>query len=98
MSDSKEMPLTRRGHDNKVLGRSGRPLLVVVEGVNIKPPQKAHKHRLKRGRCITFAVLYSTMIDAGLRAIGGLDRVIGDHREVLLKPNTNQRDPFPSIT
>jgi hypothetical protein len=35
MSDSKEMPLTRRGHDNKVLGRSGRPLLVVVEGVNI---------------------------------------------------------------
>ena len=75
MSDSKEMPLTRRGHDNKVLGRSGRPLLVVVEGVNI-----------------------STMIDAGLRAIGGLDRVIGDHREVLLKPNTNQRDPFPSIT
>jgi uncharacterized protein (DUF362 family) len=38
------------------------------------------------------------MIDAGLKAIGGLGRIIGDHREVLLKPNTNQRDPFPSIT
>jgi len=24
--------------------------------------------------------------------------VIGNHRQVLLKPNTNQRDPFPSIT
>src|SRR5581483_6535818 len=38
------------------------------------------------------------MVDAGLQAIGGLDRVVGGHREVLLKPNTNQRDPFPSIT
>jgi uncharacterized protein (DUF362 family) len=38
------------------------------------------------------------MVDAGLRAIGGIERVIGPHREVLLKPNTNQRDPFPSIT
>jgi len=38
------------------------------------------------------------MVDAGLEAIGGLKRVIGAHREVLLKPNTNQRDPFPSIT
>ena len=38
------------------------------------------------------------MVDAGLEAIGGLGRIIGDHRHVLLKPNTNQRDPFPSIT
>jgi uncharacterized protein (DUF362 family) len=38
------------------------------------------------------------MIDAGLKAMGGLERVIGNHRKVLLKPNTNQRDPFPSIT
>jgi uncharacterized protein (DUF362 family) len=38
------------------------------------------------------------MIDAGLQAIGGLERIIGDHRVILLKPNTNQRDPFPSIT
>jgi uncharacterized protein (DUF362 family) len=38
------------------------------------------------------------MVDAGLEAIGGLGRVIGDHRQVVLKPNTNQRDPFPSIT
>jgi uncharacterized protein (DUF362 family) len=38
------------------------------------------------------------MVDAGLEAIGGLGRIIGHHREVLLKPNTNQRDPFPSIT
>jgi uncharacterized protein (DUF362 family) len=75
MSDSDNKPLSRRGHDNQVLGRSGKPLLVIIEGGNI-----------------------DTMIDAGLRAIGGLERVIGDHREVLLKPNTNQRDPFPSIT
>jgi uncharacterized protein (DUF362 family) len=38
------------------------------------------------------------MVDAGLEAIGGLGRVIGAHRQVVLKPNTNQRDPFPSIT
>ncbi len=38
------------------------------------------------------------MVDAGLEAIGGMKRVIGGNREVLLKPNTNQRDPFPSIT
>ena len=38
------------------------------------------------------------MVDAGLEAIGGLGRVINDNRQVLLKPNTNQRDPFPSIT
>jgi uncharacterized protein (DUF362 family) len=40
----------------------------------------------------------NAMVDAGLEAIGGLERVIGNHRKVLLKPNTNQRDPFPSIT
>ncbi len=38
------------------------------------------------------------MVDAGLSAIGGIGRVVGSNREVLLKPNTNQRDPFPSIT
>jgi len=38
------------------------------------------------------------MIDAGLEAIGGLGRVISNHKQVVLKPNTNQRDPFPSIT
>ncbi len=38
------------------------------------------------------------MVDAGLNAIGGLGRVIGNNRLVILKPNTNQRDPFPSIT
>jgi len=38
------------------------------------------------------------MVDAGLEAIGGLGRVVGAHRQVVLKPNTNQRDPFPSIT
>lgn len=38
------------------------------------------------------------MVDAGLDAIGGIGRVIGNNRQVLLKPNTNQRDPFPSIT
>jgi uncharacterized protein (DUF362 family) len=38
------------------------------------------------------------MIDIGLEAIGGLKRVIGNHKNVVLKPNTNQRDPFPSIT
>ena len=38
------------------------------------------------------------MVDAGIEAIGGLEKIVGHHREVLLKPNTNQRDPFPSIT
>lgn len=38
------------------------------------------------------------MIDAGLEAIGGLSRIIGDNRQVVLKPNTNQSDPFPSTT
>ncbi len=38
------------------------------------------------------------MVDAGLQAIGGLEQTIGANRQVLLKPNTNQRDPFPSIT
>ena len=37
------------------------------------------------------------MVHAGLEAIGGLGRLVGD-REVVLKPNSNQRDPFPSIT
>jgi len=39
-----------------------------------------------------------TMVDAGLEAIGGLGRIIMNSRQVLLKPNTNQREPFPSIT
>jgi len=38
------------------------------------------------------------MVDAGLEAIGGLESIIMNSRQVLLKPNTNQRDPFPSIT
>ena len=38
------------------------------------------------------------MVDAGMAAIGGMDRIIGNNRKVVLKPNTNQRDPFPSIT
>ncbi|MFH1123131.1 MAG: DUF362 domain-containing protein [Pseudomonadota bacterium] len=38
------------------------------------------------------------MIDKGLEAAGGLERIIDHHRSVVLKPNTNQRDPFPSIT
>ncbi len=38
------------------------------------------------------------MVDAGLEAIGGLGRVIKNNQQVVLKPNTNQRDPFPSIT
>jgi uncharacterized protein (DUF362 family) len=75
MSDTNQKPLHRRGRDNQVIGRSGKPLLVIMEGRNI-----------------------DAMMDAGLKAIGGLERIIGDHREVLLKPNTNQRDPFPSIT
>ena len=70
-----ETPLARRGGENRILGRDGRPLLVIVEGSDI-----------------------DAMVDAGLEAIGGLGRVMGEHRQVLLKPNTNQRDPFPSIT
>jgi uncharacterized protein (DUF362 family) len=38
------------------------------------------------------------MVDAGIATIGGLDRTIGHNRRIVLKPNTNQRDPFPSIT
>src|SRR5438552_15503591 len=67
--------LARRGGENQVIGRSGKPLLVIIEGSDI-----------------------DAMVDAGLGAIGGLGRIIGSNREVLLKPNTNQRDPFPSIT
>ena len=70
-----EIPLQRRGGENAIIGRNGKPLLVIVEGSDV-----------------------DAMVDAGLAAIGGLGRVIGGHREVLLKPNTNQRDPFPSIT
>jgi uncharacterized protein (DUF362 family) len=75
MTDSKEVPLARRGSNNQVLGASSKPLLVIVEGRDI-----------------------NTMVEAGLEAIGGLGCIIGNHREVLLKPNTNQRDPFPSFT
>lgn len=38
------------------------------------------------------------MMDAGLASVGGIGRIIGSHHRVVLKPNTNQRDPFPSIT
>lgn len=75
MSETKEVPRERRGGENRLLGSSGKPILVLVEGTDI-----------------------DAMVDAGLEAIGGLGRVIGDNREILLKPNTNQRDPFPSIT
>jgi uncharacterized protein (DUF362 family) len=75
MTDSKERALSRRGSENRVLGDSGKPLLVIVEGQDV-----------------------DAMINAGLEAIGGLRPIIGDNKEVLLKPNTNQRDPFPSIT
>jgi hypothetical protein len=74
MSNSNNKPLTRRGRDNQVLDRSGKPLLVIIKGRNI-----------------------DTMIDAGLRAIGGLERIIGDHREVLLKPNTKAKAIGKSI-
>ncbi len=75
MSELKEIPQERRGRENRILGVSGKPILVIVEGRDI-----------------------DAMVDAGLKAIGGLGRVIGNNRKVLLKPNTNQRDPFPSIT
>lgn len=75
MSEIKEIPVNRRGGDNKVLTAGGKPILVIVEGNDI-----------------------DAMVDAGLEAIGGLGRVISNNRQVLLKPNTNQRDPFPSIT
>jgi len=38
------------------------------------------------------------MVDAGLEAIGGLGRFIAGQGDVVLKPNSNQRDAFPSIT
>ena len=38
------------------------------------------------------------MLDAGIAAIGGLERIIDHNRKIVLKPNPNQRDPFPSIT
>ena len=38
------------------------------------------------------------MIDAGMEAIGGMARYLAGGKQVVLKPNTNQRDPFPSIT
>jgi len=66
---------TRRGGENRLLGTGGRPLVVIVEGRDIKK-----------------------MMDAGLDAVGGIGQIIGSHRRVVLKPNTNQRDPFPSIT
>ena len=75
MLEGNETPGERRGHENRILSTSGKPILVVVEGSDI-----------------------DVMVDAGLDAIGGLGRVIGNNRRVLLKPNTNQRDPFPSIT
>ena len=70
-----ETPLARRGRENQIIGRSGRPLLVIVEGTDI-----------------------DAMIDAGIEVLGGLGRVLAGTREVVLKPNTNQRDPFPSTT
>ena len=72
---SEAKSLSRRGRENQVRGRSGKPLLVIVEGQDI-----------------------DAMVSAGLEAIGGIAPILGDHRGVLLKPNTNQRDPFPSIT
>ncbi|MDP6452152.1 MAG: DUF362 domain-containing protein, partial [SAR202 cluster bacterium] len=70
-----ETPQARRGGENRVIGSSGKPLLVIVEGDDI-----------------------DAMVDAGINAIGGLARIIGEHKDLLLKPNTNQRDPYPSIT
>lgn len=75
MSASAEAALQPRGGANRVLGRGGKPLLVIVEGKDV-----------------------NAMLAAGLQAIGGLQGIIGGRRQVLLKPNTNQRDPFPSIT
>jgi uncharacterized protein (DUF362 family) len=70
-----EKTLTRRGGENKIIGKSGKPLLVIVEGSDIK-----------------------SMIKKGLDAIGGIKSVIGNLNDVVIKPNTNQRDPYPSIT
>ncbi|MFC1899683.1 DUF362 domain-containing protein [Chloroflexota bacterium] len=75
MSEVLGIPLGRRGRENQVLGISGKPILVIVDGKNI-----------------------DAMVDVGLEAIGGLGCIIGNSSQVLLKPNTNQRDPFPSIT
>jgi uncharacterized protein (DUF362 family) len=75
MSEVKEIPVSRRGRENRVLNASGKPVLVIVEGTEI-----------------------DVMVDAGFQVIGGLERVVNNNKQVLLKPNTNQRDPFPSIT
>jgi len=75
MTTTSEKSVARRGSGNLVIGQSGKPLLIIVQGTDI-----------------------DRMLDEGLQAIGGLGKIIRDNRRVLLKPNTNQRDPFPSTT
>jgi uncharacterized protein (DUF362 family) len=53
------------------------------------------------GRPILVAVEgtdFTTMLRAGLNALGGLGRLISPNQNVLIKPNLNHSDPFPGIS
>jgi len=41
---------------------------------------------------------FTTMLKAGLEALGGLSLLIGVDQGVLIKPNLNHSDPFPGIS
>ncbi len=47
--------------------------------------------------CVT-GTDFNEMLQAGLDAIGGLDRLIFDNQNVLVKPNLNHSDPYPGIS
>lgn len=41
---------------------------------------------------------FTTMLRAGLEALGGLGKLIAANQDVLIKPNLNHSDPFPGIS
>lgn len=47
--------------------------------------------------CVT-GTDFMEMLQAGLDAIGGLDRLITNNQNVLVKPNLNHSDPYPGIS
>jgi len=57
------------GQPNPFLSREGKPILVCIEGYDVK-----------------------TMLSKGLQALGGLDKLVTSHQDVMIKPNLVLRE------
>ncbi|MCP5049112.1 MAG: DUF362 domain-containing protein [bacterium] len=64
-------------------------------------PGKANPYVTSDGKPILVSVRgtdFSKMLNAGLRAMGGLKRLVDKDQDVLINPNFNHSEPYPGIS